>query len=86
MSPVIKIFIHKSRLVSILAYSLFELQIRIDHSDQFDYLANNLVTIVREAVEVLLQISCVLHHTRVLTGSVDRFLLYRIDPRLDEYK
>lgn len=69
VSPVIKISISKSLLVSILAYGLFNLQIavseldpdcfRIDYSDPFNHLANDLVIIVRKAIEMFLQISCV---------------------------
>ena len=63
------VWVSKSLLVSILAYGLFNLQIavseldpdcfRIDYSDPFNHLANDLVIIVRKAIEMFLQISCV---------------------------
>ena len=57
----------------ILAHGLCKLQVailefdldrfRIDYSDPFNHLANDLVIIVRKAIEMFLQISCVLCHT-----------------------
>ena len=64
--------INRSPLVFILAHGLLDLPIAvseldpnrfpIDYGDSFDHLANELIIIVREAIEVFLQISRVLCH------------------------